>query len=189
MKGVIFVLFEEFVVQNWGEATFESLLADCPHTAREPFVSPKTYPDQWIVDLLTAACTRLHVAAPDALRAFGKFCFAGLANRFPGFVHGLTDPRKLIESVNGIIHVEVRKLMDGAEPPSVRCESVAGEPNSIDVHYDSKRGICALMSGLLDGCAEYFASQYEHTHTTCKHRGDASCTFRINFPALVPARA
>jgi hypothetical protein len=187
VKGVVFVLFEEFVVQNWGEATFERLLDDCPHTAAEPFVSPKTYPDQWIVDLLTAACTRLAVAPADALRAFGKFCFPGLAQRFPSFVQGMTNPRQLIESVNGIIHVEVRKLMDGAEPPSLLCESVAGDGHSIDVVYDSRRGLCALVSGLLDGCAEHFGVPFQHAHTCCKQRGEARCTFRVTFPALVSA--
>ncbi|MBL8753701.1 MAG: heme NO-binding domain-containing protein [Planctomycetes bacterium] len=186
MKGVVFVLFEEFVVRNWGEATFEQLLDDCPHAAAEPFVSPKTYPDQWIVDLLTAACKRLAVAPEDALRAFGKFCFPGLAKRFPAFVKGMDSPRHLIESVNGIIHVEVRKLMDGAEPPSLLCQPVADDPNAIDVHYESRRGLCALMSGLLDGCAEHFSVPFQHTHTCCKQRGEPRCTFRVTFPALVP---
>lgn len=188
MKGVVFVLFEEFVVRNWGEATFEQLLDDCPHAAGEPFVSPKTYPDQWIVDLLTAACRRLGVTPAAALQAFGKFCFPGLARRFPTFVEGMDSPRRLLESVNDIIHVEVRKLMEGAEPPRLTCRPAADDPNALDVDYDSRRGLCALMSGLLDGCAEHFGVPFQHEHTCCKQRGDAVCTFRVTFPALAPAQ-
>ena len=188
MKGVVFVLFEEFVVRNWGESTFEQLLDDCPHTAGEPFVSPKTYPDQWIVDLLTAACRRLGVTPAAALQAFGKFCFPGLASRFPTFVDGMDSPRRLLESVNDIIHVEVRKLMQGAEPPRLVCRPPADGPNVLDVEYDSHRGLCALVSGLLDGCAEHYGVPFQHEHTRCKQRGDTVCSFRVTFPVLASER-
>ena len=83
MKGVIFVMFEEFITANWGADTYEDILDQCPHVAEVAFIGPKTYPDQWVLDLLTTACARLGVEAPDALRAFGRFAFGGLTARYP----------------------------------------------------------------------------------------------------------
>ena len=33
MKGVIFVIFEDFVTETWGAETFEDLLDACPAAA------------------------------------------------------------------------------------------------------------------------------------------------------------
>ena len=35
MKGVIFVIFEDFVTETWGAETFEDLLDACPAAASE----------------------------------------------------------------------------------------------------------------------------------------------------------
>ncbi|MFN3243797.1 MAG: heme NO-binding domain-containing protein [Planctomycetota bacterium] len=181
MKGVIFVIFEEFITENWGAETFEDLLDDCPHAANEPFIGPKSYPDAWIVDLLTAACTRLNLAAPDALRAFGRFAFGGLISRYPNFVDGVEHPRQLLLAVHDIIHVEVKKLMEGATPPNLYYDDVDGDPDTLTVHYESARGLCALMEGLLEGAAEHFGIGIEHEQTACTHQGAARCTFALKF--------
>ena len=93
MKGVIFVIFEDFVTETWGAETFEDLLDACPAAASEPFVSPKTYPDELMVTMLTAACEKLSVTPAEALRAFGKFAFGGLTKRYPAFPEGVEQPR------------------------------------------------------------------------------------------------
>ena len=54
MKGVIFAIFEDFVVEDFGADTFEDLLDDCPHTAKGRLIGPISYPDQWLVDLVAA---------------------------------------------------------------------------------------------------------------------------------------
>lgn len=181
MKGVIFTIFEEFVVENFGEDVFEDLLDDCPHTAEEPFVGPKTYPDQWVVDLVTAACKRLSIEPDTALRAFGKYAFGGLIRRFPNFLEGVDHPRQLLLGVHDIIHVEVKKLMEGATPPNLFYDNVDGNPDELTVHYESERALCSLMEGLLEGSADHFGCTIEHEQTACMHRGDERCTFDLKF--------
>ncbi|MFT4840506.1 MAG: hypothetical protein ACI8UD_002048 [Planctomycetota bacterium] len=181
MKGVIFAIFEDFIIENFGADTFEDLLEDCPHTAKEPFVGPKSYPDQWVVDLVTAACKRLSIEPGDALHAFGRFAFGGLTSRHPNFLEGVTHPRQMLLSVHGIIHVEVKKLMAGATPPSLFYEDVNGDPDGLTLHYESERGLCQLLEGLLVGAGEHFGVPIEYEHTACTHRGDARCTYSLNF--------
>lgn len=187
MKGVIFAIFEDFVVETFGEETFEALLDDCPHTANEPFIAPKSYPDQWIVDLVMAACKRLSIEPGDALFAFGKFAFGGLTSRYPNFLEGVTHPRQLLLAVHDIIHVEVKKLMDGATPPNLFYDNVDGDPDELTLHYESERGMCRLLEGLLVGSGEHFGVPIEYEHTSCTHRGDARCSYDLRF--LQPVRA
>lgn len=187
MKGVIFTIFEDFITENWGVETFEAILEDCPHAAREPFVAPKSYPDQWIVDLVVATCSRLSLEAPDALRAFGQFAFKGLVSRYPIFLAGVDHPRELLLSVHDIIHVEVKKLMEGATPPNLYYEGADGDPGYLTIHYESERGLCALMEGLLAGASEHFSLPIECDHTSCTHRGDDRCTFELQFGVPVSA--
>jgi len=182
MKGVIFVMFEEFITANWGADTYEDILEECPHVADVGFIGPKTYPDQWIVDLLTTACARLDVEAPDGLRAFGRFAFSGLTSRYPMFLEGVEHPRQLLLAVHDIIHVEVKKLMEGATPPDLFYENIDGPKDRLTIHYESARGLCPLMEGLLEGAAEHFGVPIEQQQSACTHRGDKRCTFEIRFP-------
>jgi len=181
MKGVIFTIFEDFIVQNFGNEIFEDLIDDCPHTANEPFVGPKSYPDQWVVDLVTAACGRLSLEPDAALRAFGKFAFDGLTSRFPNFLEGVDHPRQLLLGVHDIIHVEVKKLMEGATPPNLYYDNVDGDPDQLTVHYESARALCSLMEGLLEGAAEHFGVPIEYEQTACTHKGAERCTFELKF--------
>ncbi len=179
MKGVVFVLFEEFIIDGWGEETFEDLLDLCPHVASTPIVGPKTYPDEWLIDMLTAACGRLGVSAPDALRAFGRFALPGLIGRFPNFLEGAGHPRALLLQLHDIIHVEVRKLLEGASPPDFRYED-PGDGGLI-MHYHSRRRLCHFMEGLLDGLGDHFNVPTRHRQLACTHDGAEHCTFSISF--------
>ena len=181
MKGVIFVIFEDFVTETWGAETFEDLLDACPAAASEPFVSPKTYPDELMVTMLTAACEKLSVTPAEALRAFGKFAFGGLTKRYPAFLEGVEHPRQLLLAVHDIIHVEVKKLMEGATPPNLYYEGVDGDPDKLVIHYESERGLCALMEGLLDGVSEHFGVEVGYEQTACTQQGAERCTFALEF--------
>jgi hypothetical protein len=187
MKGVIFAIFEDFVVETFGADTFEDLLDDCPHTAKEPFIGPNSYPDQWLVDLVTAACKRLSIEPGDALHAFGKFAFGGLTSRYPNFLEGVTHPRQLLLLVHGIIHVEVKKLMVGATPPNLFYDNVDGDPSELTLHYESSRGLCQLLEGLLLGAGEHFGVTIEYEQPACTHKGDARCTYLLKFLQPVTA--
>jgi hypothetical protein len=187
MKGVIFVIFEDFVTSTWGAETFDGLLEACPEAAAEPFVGPKTYPDELMVRLLTVACEQLGVTPDEALRAFGKYAFGGLTKRYPAFLEGVEHPRELLLAVHGIIHVEVKKLMEGATPPNLYYEDVDDDPDRLVIHYESSRGLCALMEGLLDGVAEHFGVEIRYEQRACAHRGASRCTFELAFQPAVKA--
>ena len=102
-------------------------------------------------------------------------------------VEGVEHPRQLLLAVHDIIHVEVKKLMEGATPPNLYYDDVDGDPDKLIIHYESKRGLCMLMEGLLDGVAEHFGMEITYEQTSCTHRGDPRCTFEIQFQHAMQA--
>jgi hypothetical protein len=180
MKGVIFNLFEDFVSEGWGDDAYDALLQTCPlHTKGGIFVGPETYPDGDLVALLTKACERFDVPPPDALRAFGTFCFSKFATKYPVFFEGIEGAKAFLLIVHDVIHVEVRKLFKDAVPPSFEYDDSA--PDRLVIQYRSDRKLCHLMEGLLDGVAEHFATTIDRTQRQCMFDGASVCEFDLTF--------
>jgi len=81
MKGVIFDLVEEFIIEISDEETFEEIFSDCNFITEEPFVGLGIYPDEDLMELLNKAITKLNIPLPDALRSFGKGSFPNLVKK------------------------------------------------------------------------------------------------------------
>lgn len=181
MKGVVFNLLEEFVTQGWGEDAYERILDRCPMKNGAVYVGPETYPDSELVTIVSTACAELGVEPDVALRAFGRFMFPRLAAKYPIFVRNHTHPRSFLKTINDVIHVEVRKLMRDAHPPSIRWSEPS--PDELVLTYESSRGLCAVMEGLLAGTADYFETPFDFQHTACTKNGAGRCEFRLSFAA------
>lgn len=184
MKGVVFNLFEDFVIENWGEETYEEVLSASKLETTEPFVGPGTYPDSDLVEMLTQACGKLGVEPADALRAFGKFCFPKLAEMGKVFLEGHTHPKTFLKSVHDVIHVEVRKIYQHANPPEFTYEDPADD--SLVMMYRSNRKLCAFMEGLLEATGDHFGVSINYEKTSCQLSGDERCSYNMTFG---PAKA
>src|SRR5690242_15216841 len=115
MKGIVFNLLEQVVVQHHGEAVWDALLARTGLSGA--YTSLGSYPDGEVAALVGAAADMLAIPPDDVLRWFGASAMPLLAERFPAFFapHATTIP--FLKSVNSIIHPEVRKLYAGAGCP------------------------------------------------------------------------
>jgi predicted hydrocarbon binding protein len=185
MKGIIFNLLESFVCEGWGEQTYEEVLERCRLRTREPFIGPGTYPDADLVALVSAVTERLDIKMDDALHAFGKYAFAHLVRKFPMFVQGHSHPKTFLKTIDDVIHVEVKKFLRDADPPHITFRDPA--PDELVLIYDSRRRMCTLAAGLVDGCAQFFAVPIECREIECARTGAATCTFHLRFPTGGPS--
>lgn len=179
MKGIIFNLLEDFIVDGWGEERFERIMTGCPLHTKTAFVGPGTYPDSDLFAIVERTTAELGIDTPTALRAFGRYAMPKLAGRFDVFVRDHQHPKGFLRTLDGVIHVEVRKLFANAEPPRIWFEDPA--PDQLLLHYHSKRKLCALFEGLLDGTADYFGVPFSRTQTACMLAGAPSCAFSLHF--------
>lgn len=119
MKGVIFTVFEEFLVDSFGDDVLEDVYAAVPEVGDAAFVSVESYPDEWLMALVRATCVRVGLERNTAIRTFGRFAFRHLAGAYPVFLEAHTHPKTFLAAVDGVIHVEVRKLFRGAQTPVI----------------------------------------------------------------------
>lgn len=179
MKGVIFNILESFVVEGWGDETYEEILSLCPLKTKEPFVGPGTYPDSDLVAIASKAAEKLGIPLQDALRAFGTFCFPKLATKYPTFLEGHSTAKSFLQSVETVIHVEVRKLYPKAVTP--RFDYVDTGEDQLTIRYRSDRKFCHFMEGMLEAVGTHFKETVHHKQTACLHEGADHCEFELRF--------
>lgn len=50
--------------------------------------------------------------------------------------------------------------------------------------YESKRRLCALAQGFVEGAAAHYGEAVEFEHRQCMHDGDSKCLFHLSFARI-----
>lgn len=179
MKGVIFNLLEQFIEGELGEGKYEEILSACDLETQEPFVGPGSYPDENLMAIVGQTVEASGLPAPEALRRFGRFCFPILAEKFPVFLEPHNHPKPFLMSVDSIVHVEVRKLYEGALLPDFTYENPG--PDRLVIRYRSARRLCYFMEGLVEGVADVYETPIRYRQNQCMLNGAGACEFDLEF--------
>ena len=177
MKGIIFNLLEGVVTEAHGEPVWDQLLEAAGVDGA--YTSLGNYPDEDLYELVAAAAGALQLPANAVVRWFGVQALPLLAQKYPEFFASHRSTRSFILTLNGIIHPEVRKLYPGSEPPMFDFDS--SSPEVLVMGYYSKRRLCALAEGFVEGAARHFGESVQLAHPLCMHRGDSSCRLEMTF--------
>lgn len=177
MKGVIFNLLEEAVVDQFGDTAWDDLLDAAE--VEGAYTSLGSYPDSEIMALVAAASAKLDLSPAAILRWFGKSAIPSLATRYPDFFSTPGNVRNFLLSVNTIIHPEVRKLYSGAGCPHFQFEERAS--GELIIGYSSPRMLCALAEGFIAGAADHFGESVQVAHAGCMHDGSAQCDLVVQW--------
>ena len=155
MKGHIFNLFEQFIVEAAGAEAYERIHESCEFQGSGVFVRPGNYPDADLFELVDKALKHLGLTAREGHVAFGKWVFPHLAELAPHEAADVKHPKTLLMKLDDIHHVELKKLWPDARPPQFRCEDTG--PNSMSFTYDSPREMFDLVDGVLQGVESYYS--------------------------------
>jgi predicted hydrocarbon binding protein len=177
MKGVIFNYLEDFIGGEYGLDKWEQLLTKCPMKGNGVFVGPQTYPDADFLAIVTVALSELGLDLDEMLRKFGAYVFQRLAADFPNYLEGYSQPKDFLLSVEDVIHTEVRKLMKGSYTPEFKYRVLG--VNELEIQYHSRRRLCMLMEGILDGVGQHFDVPLNYEHEKCTRCGDEYCLFSV----------
>jgi predicted hydrocarbon binding protein len=180
MKGIIFNLLENLIVDKFGDEILEEIYAAAHFSVdAPPFVGPETYPDSDLFAMVTLLSKKTNLPVDDLVYEFGKYMFPVLADTYPVFLDNVNSPLEFLKSVNDIIHVEVKKLFEGANAPIIKVEDV--NHKQAKLRYSSERKLCKLVEGLLDGVADYFGQKISYSHQQCMRDGARECILHIQF--------
>ena len=180
MKGIIFNCLEDLIVKKYGDEVMEEIYAEAEFSAEAPpFVGPETYADADLFAMVALLSQKTNLPVDDLVYAFGRYMFPVLADKYPVFLEKVNSPLEFLKSVDGIVHVEVRKLFEEAEPPTIAVEST--DHNQAVLRYSSKRKLCRLLEGLLEGVADHFGQKASYQHRQCMKDGACECILDIGF--------
>ncbi len=159
MKGIVFNVFEKFIVENHGQDFFEDVLDECELQTDGAFVGPGTYPDSDLLEIVSKTIAKAGIPLDAALKAFGQYLFHELVKTYPVFVDSVSSLKDFLKSVDGVIHVEVNKLYPEAITPKFEYNEPSDDV--LEIKYSSDRNLPDLFEGLTNGAAEHYKSEIE----------------------------
>ena len=159
MKGVVFTEFSELVEEQFGLQMLDDLLSSCPLESGGIYTAVGTYDCQELITLVTELSRRTGIATDELVVAFGEFLFARLASGAPQFCENIATVGEFLGTIEGVIHVEVRKLYPDAQLPSLNCRQLS--ETETELLYRSNRPLAAFAEGLIRGCAAHFGETFE----------------------------
>jgi hypothetical protein len=116
MKGILFNIFEEFIEENFRDDTW-NLILDESIEEEDVFVVPKTVSDSTFLNIVQTAIKLKELKLEDAVKMFGKFSYSRLKEKLLDVMANYSGLKEILFSLDEIIHVEVRKLLEDANPP------------------------------------------------------------------------
>jgi len=157
MKGVVFNVVEEVVVDMYDADTWEDILEAVELDGA--YASLGSYPDEHLMAIVGEAARMLELDVPTVLKTVGRAAFAGLSDRHSQFEIGTMSFGDFVQHVENYIHPEVRKLYPDATVPHFDFESL--DDGNLRMTYSSPRNLSDLAEGLLRGAADAFGETLE----------------------------
>jgi hypothetical protein len=157
VKGVVFTEFMEMVEARMGLDMLDQIITEAELPNDGAYTSVGTYDHAELVRLVMALSRATGLDTAELVHVFGQHLFQRFHTTYPAFFEGVDTAFDFLSRIDGVIHVEVRKLYPDAELPKLRCERVS--EREMTLLYSSPRGFGDLAAGLIDGCIRHFGEQ------------------------------
>ncbi len=178
MKGVVFNILEEMVVEGYGMAVWNDILDEAQNSTGI-FIAFESYPDEKLFELVGIICKKLDQPAEVIVEAFGQYLFGGLSKRHSHFDEAHDSLDSFLKSIHDVIHVEVAKLYNDPNLPAIEC--MDNPDGTMTLRYRSPRKLCLLAEGLIRGAATKFEQGIKLKHDVCMHKDSDFCDLVIEY--------
>lgn len=178
MRGLIFTEFVALVEEKFGLAMSDDILSQPGLTDGGAYTSVGNYDHREMLALVTALAERSGLPADELCRVFGEWLFTKLARGFDFAVKPHRDAFSFLQSLDGVIHVEVKKLYPDARLPSVpvtRCDE-----RELVMEYRSERPFADVAEGLIRGCLAWYGERATLHREPLGADGARAARFTVN---------
>jgi hypothetical protein len=179
MQGIIFNALDEFVLETADMEVWNALLESSNLESGGVYTSGVSYDDAEIVSLATNLCEKLGVPLTDGLRLFGEFLFGFLISRGPIELAMYPNTQTLLQNLESVVHRDVKRIHPDAYTPLF--EYFPTTEHEGELTYLSKRKLCFIAEGLLQGAAKHYGQSVEMHHSQCMHDGAENCRWNVTF--------
>lgn len=157
MKGIVFTEFMDHVEATFGPDMVDDMIDRSGVPSGGVYTAVGTYDHAEIVALVSTLSRMSGTPVPDLVAGFGEFLGDRFTDRFRAFFEQQTCLFDFLTSVEGHIHVEVRKLYPDAELPSIVLQERTED--RARVRYRSPRGMDDLAVGLVTASAKFYGDR------------------------------
>lgn len=177
MKGVVFNVLEDMVVEQYGMPVWNDILTE--QAVAGIYTAGESYPDEELLGLVGCISEKTGMEITALVAAFGERLFLGLAQRYPIFLEAENTLKGFLKSVHDVIHMEVRKLYENPNLPEFSYQEL--NDGALLMRYQSPRKLCILAEGLIRGAAQHYRTNIEIEHPVCIHQGAQHCDIIVRF--------
>jgi hypothetical protein len=154
MKGTILVCLHDLVTKKFGAEKWKEALKKAGQPEWKAYSVLEDVPDTQALAVIQGVAEAAGITMAQAMDAFGEHWSTQYApNVYKGYFARAKSTRELLLNLDQI-HSEVTRSMKAGRQPHFRYEW-KGE-NHLVMHYESDRGLAALMPGLIRGLGLYF---------------------------------
>lgn len=177
MKGMVFLGFEQFVVEKFHLATWQKIIDDVDPESQGIYLASDFYADEELLALISSLAKLESITPADILRRFGTFVFPALYGSIANAIPEQDNLFDFLLSVDSVIHVQVKKSDPQAYTPTMFHDQP--DENTLLLRYLSKRQLCHFAEGLILGAAEHYETQVIIEQPHCTHLGDKECLIKV----------
>ena len=154
MKGSIVECIRELVTRKFGAAKWKEALKKAGLPEGQLFSSLEDVPDSQVLAIMKGVADAASLTMPQVMEAFGEHWSSQYApSVYKPYFASVKSTRELLLKLDEI-HLAMTRSMKSAHPPRFRYEW-KGDHHLV-MHYQSQRGLVALMPGLIRGLGKQF---------------------------------
>jgi hypothetical protein len=144
----------EMVESRMGLDILDRIITEAELPNDGAYTSVGTYDHAELVRLVGALSNATGMATPQLIHLFGENLFQRFSVSYPALFGDVSSAFDFLSRIDGVFHVEVRKLYPDAELPKLQCERLSDA--QLSILYSSPRGFGDLAEGLIAGCIRHF---------------------------------
>jgi hypothetical protein len=154
MKGVVFTEFLEMVESQFSPELADRIIQSAHLPSGGAYTAVGTYDHAELWSLVVELSRARDMPMPDLLKAFGEHLLDRFVLGHGALFQGHRSSFDFLDTLDGVIHREVRKLYPDVELP--RFEVAERSPHRMVLLYQSPRHFADLAEGLIRGCARHY---------------------------------
>jgi hypothetical protein len=159
MKGIIFTSFLNFLEAELGLVASERIIAQAKLNSGGAYTTVGFYDYKELLQLISISSPALNATPSQISQKFGGYLFRILATASPQHIRGKSSCMELFETINDVIHAEIKSLYPEANPPQIRYDRIS--PTTATLYYQSHRCLGDVMLGLIEGASKYFCERLQ----------------------------
>jgi hypothetical protein len=154
VKGTVVSCMEDLVTRKFGSAKWKESLQKAGIAPTRLFSSMEDVPDADVLAIMKGIAEATCLSMPQVTEAFGDHWSTQYApSVYKTYFAAVKSTREFLLNLDQI-HMAMTRSIKSAQPPRFRYEWQGD--NHLVMHYDSKRGLVALMPGLIHGLGKYY---------------------------------